>query len=258
MERKKGKPTLTIRPCRSIEEYKECASLQKKIWGHAWREVYPARLFVVIHGMGGQVLGAFAPRHGLIGFVASMPAWHGDQRYFHSLIMGVLPGFQNQGAAKALKWEQRRQALRLGVDCIQWTFDPLRTKNAFLNIERLGAVARRYQPDYYGDIDSRSQRGLPSDRLICEWWLKSSRVCRAMEGARPRAKSSQPEVRVTLPADSWMLARRNLQKARETQLEVRRQLLAYFRRGYAITGFLVESPQCAYLLDRLASSRTTL
>ncbi len=254
MEIKGRKVKFTIRPCRSIEEYKACAALQKRIWGHAWREVYPARLFVVIHGMGGQVLGAFAPHHGLIGFVASMPAWHGERRYFHSLIMGVLPEFQNQGMAKALKWEQRLHALQLGIDCVQWTFDPLRTKNAFLNIERLGAVVRRYQPDYYGNIDSRSQRGLPSDRLICEWWLKSSRVRRAMEGARPRAKSTPPEARVTLPADDRTQAGPNLQKARETQLKIRRQLSGYFRRGYAITGFAVDRPQCAYLLDRLQNA----
>ncbi|MGH9325962.1 MAG: GNAT family N-acetyltransferase [Terriglobia bacterium] len=249
-EHTRQKLKFTVRPCRGVAEYRQCAALQKRIWGPMPRANYPARLFVVVDGMGGQVLGAFVPRHGLIGFLVSMPAWHGTERYFHSLMMGVLPRFQNQGVAKALKWKQREQALRLGIDRIQWTFDPLRTKNAYLNIERLGVVVRRYQPDYYGNLDGPWQRGLPSDRLICEWWLKSSRVYRAQKGARPRSQAGDAAAGVALPANAWMLARNDLAKATEAQLKVRRQLLAYFRKGYMITGFSVARAKCEYLLDR--------
>jgi predicted GNAT superfamily acetyltransferase len=81
---------------------------------------------------------------------------------------------------------QRRAALGAGIDLIEWSFDPLRAKNAYLNIVRLGAIARRYQPDYYGQVASRLQRGLPSDRLIAEWRLRSTRVKRALAGRPPR------------------------------------------------------------------------
>ena len=187
-----------IRPCETLDELGACVTLQKQIWGYADHEVYPLRLFVTLTQIGGRVLGAFTAQGELVGFVASMPAWHGRRRYYHSLSMGVLPAHENRGLGRALKLEQRKAALRAGIDSIEWTYDPLRAKNAFFNIQRLGAIARRYLPDHYGRVQSRLQQDLPSDRLVAEWWLKSPRVKRALAGKAPRAAKHKPAAEVSM------------------------------------------------------------
>ena len=195
------------------------------------------------------MLGAFAPGGPLVGFVASLPAWHGADRYYHSLSLGVLRSHENRGLGRALKMAQRREALRSGIRLIEWTFDPLRAKNAFLNIVRLGAIARSYQPDYYGEVRSRFQRGLPSDRLIAEWRLSSTRVRRALEGKPPRPSKAEPKATLEIPADIDGLRQSNPAEARRRQLAVRKQLAEFFAEKLAITGFEHDAKSARYLLD---------
>ncbi len=243
--------SFTVRLCRSVDELKACAGLQKEIWGYSEAEVYPARLFVNISRGGGHVLGAYSPGSELIGFVASMPAWHGAKRYFHSLSLGVKAGYENLGLGKTLKLEQRKLALKSRVRLIEWTFDPLRAKNAFFNIVRLGAIVRRYVPDYYGPVASRLQLGLPSDRLIAEWQLSSARVKRALTG-RPASSQRKPEtVTVEMPNDLETLVATDPRRARDWQSSVRRSLQRCFRRGLAITGFKRGEHTSHYVLERL-------
>src|SRR6201999_4339960 len=83
---------------------------------------------------------------------------------------------RNSGLGRRLKLLQREDALARGIELIEWTFDPLEIKNAYLNIERLGAIARRYNINQYGITSSPLQGFLPTDRLVAEWWLKSKRV----------------------------------------------------------------------------------
>jgi len=239
----------TIRACETLEELAALVKIQQQIWGYAEHEVYPLRLFVTLRKIGGQVLGAFAPRGGLVGFVASLPAWHGADRYYHSLSLGVLPAHENRGLGRALKMAQRREALRAGIGLIEWTFDPLRAKNAFLNIVRLGAIARCYQPDYYGEVESRFQRGLPSDRLIAEWHLSSIRVKRALAGKAPRTSKAAPAATLEIPADFDGLRQSNPAEARRRQLALRKQLQKYFVQKLAITGFEYDVRSARYLLD---------
>jgi predicted GNAT superfamily acetyltransferase len=144
---------------------------------------------------------------------------------------------------------QRRHALRAGIDLIEWTFDPLRAKNAYLNIVRLGAIARCYQPDYYGPVESRLQGGLPSDRLIVEWWLRSTRVKRALAGKSPRDSKVKPEARVEIPANIDQMRRSSPREARQRQLAVRRQLQELFAQNLAITGFDYDVKSAHYLLE---------
>jgi predicted GNAT superfamily acetyltransferase len=252
LERAQGrgsKVTYTIRPCETLDELAACVKIQKEVWGYAERELYPLRLFVNLSKIGGHVLGAFTAQNRLVGFVASLPAWQGRHRYYHSLSLGVVPGHENQGLGRRLKLEQRRRALRAGLDCIQWTFDPLRAKNAHLNIARLGAIVRRYFPDCYGHVDSRLQKDLPSDRVIAEWWIKSPRVRRAIRGASPRSPRKQPAASVEIPADLETLLRSQPGEARACQQRVREQLQECFARGLAATGFIYDGQSARYLLD---------
>jgi predicted GNAT superfamily acetyltransferase len=239
----------TIRPCQKLEELGTIVEVQRRIWGYAEHELYPLRLFVTLKRIGGQVLGAFTPRGSLVGFVASLPAWHGVNRYYHSLSLGVLRGHENRGLGRALKLAQRRAALRAGIDLIEWSFDPLRVKNAYLNIVRLGAIARCYQPDYYGRVESRLQGGLPSDRLIVEWRLRSTRVKRALAGKSPRPSKEKPAAVVEIPASIDRLAQSTPQEARQRQLAVREQLQEVFAQKLVITGFEYDRRSARYLLD---------
>jgi predicted GNAT superfamily acetyltransferase len=239
----------SIKPCHTHEDLATCVGLQKQIWGYADHEVYPLRLFINLIKIGGHVLGAFTPENQLVGFVASMPAWHGRRRYYHSLSLGVLPEHENRGLGKALKLAQREDAIRRGLICIEWTFDPLKAKNAFFNIERLGAIVRRYLPDHYGPVESRLQQGLPTDRLIAEWWLESPRVLQALSGKPPRLEGKAAAVQVSWVSDVGQLAETNPGRARAVQLAVREQLLKYFAEKLAITGFIKGDLEDRYLLD---------
>ncbi len=239
----------TIRPCQSREELAACVSLQKEIWGYAEHEVYPLRLFVNLAKIGGYVLAAFAPGGQAVGFVASMPGWHGRKRYYHSLSLGVLPEHEDRGLGRALKLEQRKEALRAGIECIEWTFDPLKAKNAYFNITRLGAIARRYFPDHYGPIESRLQQRLPTDRLIAEWRLKSPRVIRALRGNVPPPGKKKHAAEVSFPIDISRLAEEQPAEARAIQRAVREQLQERFAQKLAVTGFVKEEQLFRYVLD---------
>ncbi len=241
----------TIRPCEMIEEFASCVVLQKEIWGYADPDIYPLRMFVNVSRIGGHVLGAFTPKGPMAGFVVSIPAWRKEERFFHSLLLGVLPEHENQGLGRMLKLAQRKAALRAGIDYIEWTFDPLQAKNAYFNIVRLGATARRYCPDYYGTIRSKLQRRLPSDRLVAEWWLKSSRVKKALAGKHPRPARKSAPTEVAIPLDLDSLVTRRSARAREWQSYVRARLQSCFSRKLAITGFEKTDAEAWYLLDRI-------
>lgn len=240
----------TIRLCRTLDELAACVSLQRTIWGYAEHELYPMRLFVNLARIGGHVLGAFSSGNQLVGFVGSMPAWHGRRRYLHSLSLGVLPEHENRGLGRALKLAQRKAALRSGIDLIEWTFDPLRPKNAFFNIVRLGAIVRQYLPDYYGRVESRFQQGLASDRLVAEWWLKSPRVRRALAGKDARTAKTSPAAEVPVPGDIDSLVQSQPGAALARQAFVRRQFQKFFARELLITGFSKDDRSPRYLLDR--------
>jgi predicted GNAT superfamily acetyltransferase len=241
----------TIRPCETVEELGGCVLLQKEIWGYLDRDIYPARMFLNISRTGGHVLGAFTEEGTIAAFVVSVPAWRKEHRYFHSLLLGVLPGHENRGLGRLLKIEQRKAALRAGIEYIEWTFDPMRAKNAHFNINRLGAIVRRYCPDYYGPILGKLQRKLPSDRLIAEWPLKSARVRRALAGKKPRPAGNAASAEVAIPLDLDALISRKSARAREWQASVRANLEDCFAQELAITGFERTESEARYLLDRV-------
>lgn len=239
----------SVRPCETREELAACIDLQQHIWGYADAEAYPLRLFITLTKIGGNVLGVFIPDGRQVGFVASMPAWRGQRRYYHSLSLGVAPEHENRGLGRALKLAQREDAIRRGLACIEWTFDPLKAKNAFFNIERLGAIVRRYLPDHYGPVESRLQQGLPSDRLVAEWWLESPRVIRALRGESARPKGKKAVAQVVWPGDIGQIAEANPEHARAVQSAVRDQLQKCFAQELAVTGFVRGERENRYLLD---------
>ena len=120
---------------------------------------------------------------------------------------------------------------------MEWTFDPLEIKNAYLNIEKLGAIARRYTINQYGQSSSPLQGGLPTDRLIAEWWLKSKRVTALVEQGKLPAIKVERRVEVPAPIYEWKASTENRDKARELQLRNREAFLAAFDSELAVLGY---------------------
>ena len=237
---------ILIRDCVSLDELRECVALQRAVWGFADADLIPTRFFVVARKIEGQVIGAFAPSGKLVGFCLAVPALRGERVYLHSHMLAVLPEFRGRGLGRLLKLAQRRDALARGILWIEWTFDPLEGKNAYLNLELLGAIARRYVPNHYGISSSPLHRGLPTDRLIAEWWLDSPRAVACAEGSpKPDQEICR---RITIPLDRADGNRRDDAALASAQLQIRSQFLEAFQSGLAALGFDAQLSQGNYLL----------
>lgn len=231
---------IVIRPCEGLEELRACVALQKEIWNFTDAELVPLRMFVVAAKVGGQVMGAFSGAE-MVGFALSVPGTRSGHVYLHSHMLAVRKDHRNGGLGRRLKLLQREDALARGIELIEWTFDPLEIKNAYLNVEKLGAIARRYNINQYGITSSPLQGGLPSDRLIAEWWLKSRRVESLLSAANvPPVK---PERTVEVPAQiyEWKAAADTRGKAQQVQERNREQLLQAFDEGLAVLGYARDS-----------------
>lgn len=241
----------TLRLCRTHRELEAFVRLQKRVFGLTDHEAYPERSLVVMNKIGGAVLGAFDPKDRMVGFLNWLPAWDREGRYFYSLALGVLARHRDQGLGRAIKLEQRRLALKAGVERIKWTFDPLWVKNAFFNLERLGAVARRYIPNHHGELSPNIQAGLATDRLEAVWYLRSRRVGKkALAGGSQKRAVRAGKAQVTLPLDVWRMANEHPRRARGVQQRVRREFLRHLSRGLVVTGIQLGTDSATYLLDR--------
>ena len=230
-----GNDGIVIRACIGLEELRACVALQKEIWNFADEELVPLRMFVVAEKVGGQVMGAFDGAE-MVGFALSVPGTRSGHPYLHSHMLGVRQKYRNSGLGRRLKLLQREEALSRGIELIEWTFDPLEIKNAYLNIEKLGAIARRYNINQYGITSSPLQGGLPSDRLIAEWWLKSRRVENVLGGRRNSFETRQT-VEVPAAIYEWKALPEARGKARQVQETNRDAFLQAFADGVAVIGY---------------------
>jgi predicted GNAT superfamily acetyltransferase len=247
---------IVIRNCKGHDELEACVQLQVETWGYDPTDVIPRKAFLVWQKVGGQVIGAFdteisgsAPEGGpesLVGFVLSLPGVKcgaGEaQPYLHSHMMAVKEGYRNRGLGVQLKLAQRKEALERGIRLIEWTFDPLEIKNAFLNIRKLGAIARSYYVDFYGVSSSRLQGGLPTDRLLAEWRLDSPQVNAILSG-RAQGQSANTlkiEERILVPAAiyEWKTTEVGREQALGVQLQNREKFQQAFSQGLAVLGFV--------------------
>jgi predicted GNAT superfamily acetyltransferase len=227
---------LVLKSLHTVGEFRQAVMLQKEVWEFEDLELVPARIFVVAEKIGGHVLGAFEGTT-LVGFAFGLPGVHDGKPYIHSHMLGVRESHRNSGVGRELKLFQRELAIAEGYDRIEWTFDPLEIKNAFFNLEKLGAVARRYVVNQYGITSSPLQGGLPSDRLVAEWWLRSERVEETLrEGKHPAIEAVE---RIEIPAEvyEWKAQPETRAQAAEVQRRVREDLQRCFGEGLCITGY---------------------
>lgn len=228
--------TTVIRNCHGLDELSACVSLQKEVWNFTEAELVPLRMFVVAAKIGGQVIGAFDDGK-LVAFALSLPGYRGGHCYLHSQMLAVESGYRNAGLGRQIKLFQRNDALARGFELMEWTFDPLEIKNAYLNIERLGAVARRYHINQYGLTSSPLQGGLPSDRLVAEWWLKSRRVESLLAESRKEEFETLKTISVPAQIYEWKASPATRERAREVQERNRKDFLQAFGDGLAVLGY---------------------
>jgi predicted GNAT superfamily acetyltransferase len=228
--------SLAIRKCGALEEMQACFALQKEVWNFSDAELVPVRIFVLATKIGGHVIGAFDGRE-LIGFALALPGMRSGHFYLHSHMLAVRQQYRNAGLGRRMKLFQREEALARGFELMEWTFDPLEIKNAYLNIEKLGAIARRYNLNQYGITSSPLQGGLPSDRLVAEWWMKSERVTTLLRGKGLPKFERRMCIEVPSQIYEWKAAATTRTQALEVQKCNQEQFRKAFADGLSVLGY---------------------
>jgi predicted GNAT superfamily acetyltransferase len=245
---------IQIRECTTIEEFDSCVALQKEAFGLPDLEISPRRHLIVSRQAGGWTLAAFAGER-MIGFVHHLAAVRPDNEiYGYSHMMAVAKDYQNKGIGARLKWAQREKALSEGRTFIKWTWDPMQSRNAHFNLNRLGVtvdtyVDNFYGTDYFADPAQREESlpGLQSDRLVARWELKSPRVIDLGSGLTP-AVDARPVASVAIPSEWSAFVKHDTQRARDVQARVRSGFKELFAKGLICAALERDDQESRYLL----------
>lgn len=274
-------PAIVIRPLETTADYDAVEAVQRAVWPGSETDIVPRHMLKTAAQNGGVLLGAFADET-LVGFVFGFLGTDADsagpsrpalaQLKHCSHMLGVLPEYRDQDLGYRLKQAQRDMVVAQGVRLVTWTYDPLESRNAHLNIARLGAVCRTYKPDHYGTMADGLNAGLPSDRFQVDWWVTSGRVRERLAGQRaplvlesylsagtdllnptqaaPDDDLPRPPARLRPPAGTFALIEipRDFQAiktqdpalALEWRLHVRALFTTAFAANYLVTDFLSE------------------
>ncbi|MHC4268528.1 MAG: hypothetical protein ACYSTS_08690 [Planctomycetota bacterium] len=276
---------ITYKKLKTVEDLIPCESLQETVWKFNKSDIIPPRFMRVLCIHGGFAMGAFDEEI-MIGFVFGVPAIHYGRPSQHSHMLAVLPEYHNQNVGFNLKKAQREDALSRNIDLITWAFDPLQSKNAHLNLNKLGVIACSYDINLYGESSSsKLHSGLGTDRFLAEWWLVSDRVKSIMDTRTQSVISTHPvnglkinetkhdgqgllfpvEPDLTLTNDVLLLEipdnidkmkNSNIDVARRWRILVQKAFLHYFNAGYYINSLQVEregnNRRAYYILERLS------
>lgn len=240
---------IEIHECATLEQLAECVRLQRDVFQLPEVELSPVRHFIVTKNAGGFTLGAYDGDR-LAGFVLSVPAFVRGEHAFYSHMTGVRAEYQSHGIGAKLKWAQRLRALAEGVKYIKWTFEPLKARNAYFNLEKLGAIVAEYEPNFYG-VDYTTapdaKIGLASDRLIAEWHLESPKVV-ALAAGEKFIDDRQPDAEIVITNDWAGLVAADPAAALAEQLRIRGEFQAAFASGSTGRAFRRDAERPAYLL----------
>lgn len=239
---------IEIRECVDFEELAACVQLQRDVFTLPEIEISPVRHLVVTRSAGGFILGAFVENE-LVGFVLSVSAILNGEKAFYSHMTAVKKEFQSYGIGTKLKWAQREMSLQKGVKFIKWTFQPVLARNAFFNLEKLGAIINHYEPNFYGtDYPSSDVTlGLDSDRLFCEWHLEDEKVLALIKGETYLEKK---EVKLEIEAiNNWReLVKNDLPKAIAKQKRLKAEFQKAFAEGLVCRSFRRDETHPKFLL----------
>jgi predicted GNAT superfamily acetyltransferase len=245
---------LEIREVTSVDEYDSCIRLQREVFGLPDLEISPRRHLIVSRMAGGWTLGAFVEGT-LVGFVHHLAAVSGEEIFGYSHMMAVAAEYQNRGVGARLKWAQRMRALSEGRDFIKWTFEPMRTRNAHFNLNRLGVVVREYAVNFYGTDYSTNPAekasgisGMDSDRLFASWDLNSPRV-KALADELEYPLGAPDQV-IEIPANFSELLKSDPETGKREQLRVREEFVAALLAGFICRAFERDEKRPRYLFYR--------
>ncbi len=277
---------MELRTLTTIEEFRQVLALEQQVWGCQTAEgSVPAMMLLVSSRIGGLVIGAFDQKR-LVGFAYAMPGIRDGKPYQWSHMLAVEADHRSAGLGWRLKLEQRRLVMASGLDLIAWTFDPLQATNAHLNFAKLGTVAHEYHEDAYPGSSSTLHAGTPTDRLVAEWWLRSTRVVERLDGVTPGAERGAEDGRrapaaaivvnrvregrewlepadhdlaldaarlaVIVPTGFTEMQQRDLPLARDWRSATRGIFEACLARGYVVSDFVLDrsARRGTYLLTR--------
>ena len=275
-------PEWIIRLLETPEEMTAVEALQGMVWPSPDLDIVPKDMFLAAVHNGGLVIGAFVEQK-LIGAVFGFPGFYptpdGPRLKHCSHLLGILPDWQNRGVGFALKRAQWQMVRKQGIDCITWTYDPLLSRNAHLNIARLGAVCNTYLRSEYGEMRDTLNIGLPSDRFQVDWWLNTKRVERRLSrhsrpiltldhyrsaavtllaahtnrGPFPFPPEETPPLTgslllVEIPSDFSILKINDLSLARDWRFYSREIFERAFTAGYLVTDFIHDQGRSYYVL----------
>lgn len=241
----------TIKECSSLDDFKKCVDLEKRVWKNDDIDVMPVRLYQISKACNAPTIGAFTGSGRLVAFGHTTIALRGSRPAYHSHMLAVEDGLRDRNLGYRIKLAQRRHAIEAGVELIFWTFDPLISRNAHFNINKLGAVLREYKRNYYGQgISTGFDAEVPTDRVIAEWWVSSQHVASVLSGNTPRPEKVIGQIEI--PDDIDAIRARSANDHLERRLTVRRQFESAFGAGAVACGFTRDPANevSRYLLSR--------
>jgi predicted GNAT superfamily acetyltransferase len=238
-----------IRECVSIDDFQQCIELERAVWKDSDLGIMPIRLYLISKACNAPTIGAFDPDGRLVGFVHTMLALMDGRVVYHSHLAAVLEDLRHKDIGFRMKLAQRQRALEAGIPLIIWTFDPLQSRNAYLNLKKLGAIIRRYEPNYYGEgLSTVFGQGVPSDRLFAEWWISSPYVVSLLAGKKQ--EMGEVHATVVIPEDVNAIAAASVEDHLRWRLIVREELMRELSGGLIIRGIdrHPERSESVYLL----------
>ena len=267
---------IEIRPFKSIDEFQKCVEFQAHTWGGHFTERVPIAILKVSQRLGGIASGAYDTKGQLVGFIFGMTGVQNGEVVHWSDMLAVKPELRNSGLGVRLKDYQRKALLAKGIRKMHWTFDPLESKNAYLNLNKLGATSKEYVRDIYGQTDSPLHSGIGTDRLVTTWILDSPRTIERIQSEAPNSEAAQkvrhlsvfevekkhglvrpmqpnlnlavPAVSIPIPLSIQSLKKASLELAVEWRVAVRDSLTTYITEGYEVTDLLRREDYSEYLL----------
>jgi predicted GNAT superfamily acetyltransferase len=240
-------PDIAIRECSSVADFKQCIELERAVWKDDDIGIMPIRLYMISKACNAPTIGAFESSGQLVGFVHTMIALIDNHVVYHSHLAAVIENLRHKDIGYRMKLAQRQHAINAGVALIIWTFDPLQSRNAHLNINKLGAIIRRYEPNYYGEgLSTVFDSQVPSDRIFAEWWVSSPHVESVLAGNRPRIEGQAESV--LIPEDINKVRAASIEEHLKWRMQVREAFQTKLTGGLIVRGFERADGTSRYLL----------
>jgi predicted GNAT superfamily acetyltransferase len=250
---------VVVRRVETQAEYDECVRIQDETWGAGFNERVPSTILKVTQYLGGVTAAAFdgpGENRLMLGFVFGMTGVRDGQLVHWSDMLAVRATARDHGIGRRLKLYQRSLVAEMGVTQIVWTFDPLVSRNAHLNLNSLGARVTDYVTDMYGpDTGSALHDAIGTDRFVVSWEV-SGEVTSGAAGQRGAGvvkevpSTNATNVMVEIPLDIQELIARAPAQAREWREATRAAFLRHLAEGYQVSGFHRDDGRGYYHLTR--------